>query len=152
MASFMFVETGPQIGDSTCFGATSDVADNFLPEDIGKIVKLGTLGHNHVLAVEDDEIEGFVLTIEPNTRNDGFTFGTVERVNQFYRKVVEVGANAVDTDVVTLGGLVVADEQAALGTAGNPMVKGGAPTKFKWRVIRAIDGLDPGDLVLIERI
>ena len=148
MASFVFTETGPQFGDSTCFGTAAGQSTD---TDIGKIVKLGALGHNHVLATSGDEIEGFVMTVEPFTRNDGFSFGTVERVTSGYRKVVDVAAAQVGT--VDPGDLVVAGTQIALGTAGNPKVITGTPTKYLWRCIRIITGTGAaGDSVLIERI
>lgn len=140
-----------------------DASNPLVQNDVGKAVKRAA-NNNFVLCTENDEIEGFVSSIEPYTVNDGFSFGSVQ-LNR--RMIVEVGANEAGT--LAVGELVVADAQAALGTAANPMVKKGVPAAqsgttpfaytertpntFLWQVIRIVTGTGvTGDTVLIERI
>jgi hypothetical protein len=82
-------------------------------------VKRGAF-QNYELGAQGDEIEGFVLTVEDQTVNDGFSFGSVQRDK---RIEAVVGANQVGTMAVK--DFVVADEQVALNTAGAPKVKTG---------------------------
>ena len=131
---------------STALGATADGAFRHA-EDFGKAVKMGS-AHNHVLCVGGDEIEGFIDSVRGDTVNDGYSFGGVSRGG---RHSAEVGANQGATPVAMLD-LVVADTQAAAGTAGKAQVKTGAPTTFLWRVIQVIgDGLT-GSTVILERV
>ena len=103
------------------------------------------------LAVADDEIRGFIESIEPHSA-DGQTFGSVLRHAAGARYWV-TGTGLVKGD------LVVADAQAAVGVKnakdfpaldhhGLTKVKKGTPTTYKWVVVR-----DRGDGVyLIEAI
>jgi len=131
--------------ESACLGVD---ADNKLTEnDIGKAVKLAA-ADNYVVATTDDEIEGILITIEPATYNDGFTFGTVQRRGRAY---ATVGTSELAT--AAIGELVVVDDQAAVGTAGGLVVYPGAPTQFLWRILRIETGTGAaGDTVLIERV
>lgn len=116
--------------------------------DRGKIVKMNADG-NWVLAADGDDIEGVVVTIEPWTVNDGFSFGSVQRNRRFE---AEVASNQGDDDMA-VGDLVVAGAQVALGTVGMGKVKTGSPDAYLWRCIRIISGTgEAGDKVLIERI
>lgn len=111
--------------------------------DEGKAVKMGTAS-NYVPVADGDEIEGFVATVEVQTVNDGFSFGTVQRGATAF---AEVGSGTV-----TVGAYVVAATPVALGTAGAAKIKSGAPTKFLWRVIRIVTGTGAvGDTVLLRR-
>lgn len=131
--------------ESACLGP--DANNKFGNNDVGKAVKLST-ANNYILATAGDEIEGFVEAIEPQTYNSGFSYGTVRRNR---RMICQVGTTEAGT--VGPGDLVVADTQAALGTAGLPTVQTGTPTTFLWRCIRIISGTGAsGDKVLIERV
>ena len=109
-----------------------------------------------VLAGDGANIEGFVNSVEPNTVNEGFSFGGVQIVGQM--EVVR-GATAVS---IVVGDFVVQDgAQTALGTAqANVGVKKytvlatdliGMPL---WKVTQILtgDGTTAGDVLLIERV
>jgi hypothetical protein len=115
--------------------------------DIGKGVKLGAeAGGNYVALADDDDIEGFILTVEAHTVNDGFKFGSVQRNG---RVVVRNDA----TGVLAVGDLVVSAIPVAAGTSGKMKVKGGTPALFNWRVVSTLDGAGAINTdVLIERI
>lgn len=104
--------------------------------DVGKAVKL--VGDSQVdLAEADDEIFGFLTSIEPGTA-DGFTIGGF----------VETGYRNVDTGSVPVGTLVVVASNPDKGSPGKTVVKAGAeasyeagsesaatPATFKWMVV-----------------
>lgn len=128
-------------------GAAS--GDGWGDEEVGKAVKLGP-ANNYVLCTDGNEIEAVVVSMEPNTVNEGFSFGTVQRDRRL-QAVLDVGETGV-----AVGALVVAGAQEAVGTQTNDnklVVAVGAPTTYKWRVIRLVSGTgEAGDTVLIERI
>lgn len=131
--------------DTTSAALGAAALEGWKDVDKGKLVKLG-VAQNYQLVAEDDEIEGFVVAVEPNTVNDGFSFGTVQRNGRF---------RAINEDAIALaiGDHVIAGPQVAIGTAGLAQVKTGAPTDFKWRVIRFISGTGAqGEEVLCERV
>lgn len=130
--------TSAAIGDDTQ-QASSDF-------DIGKAVKLGA-DQNYVLCVEGNEIEGFINTVSPQTVNDGYSFGGIQRRK---RIMAEVGANQGATAMAVLD-YVVADAQVAFGTKGIAQVKTGTPTKHLWRVLRVDGDGTTGTMVLLER-
>lgn len=116
--------------------------------DKGKAVKLGS-AQNYVLAATTNEIEGFLLSVEPWTVNSGYGFGSVQRSGRVLVKVAsDQGATAM-----AVGDLVVAGTQAAVGTTGGGKVRTGTPSKYIWRCLRIVSGTGVGgDTVLIERI
>lgn len=131
--------------ESACLGVDAD--NNLTENDIGKAVILAA-SNNYVVGTTDDEIEAILVSLEPVTYNDGFSFGTIQRRG---RAEATVGTSEVGT--VAIGELVVVDDQAAVGTAGGLVVYPGAPTMFLWRVIRIVSGTGAaGDTVLIERV
>jgi len=123
-------------------------ANNKLDEnDVDKLVKLAA-NQNYVVASTGNDIEGQVVTVEPFTVNDGFSFGTVAVGG---RMQVEVAAAEVGT--LAIGDFVVAGIQGTIGTKTPGYVIAGAGSVFKWRVIRHVTGAgDAGDTVLIERV
>lgn len=133
--------------DTTDAALGSAASEAWADEDLGKAVKLNAAATNsYALAADGDEIEGFLLATEPFTVNQGWKFGTVQRDGRVIAENGDIGALAV-------GDLVVTATQAAVGTAGKAVVKGGAPTTFKWRVISLLAGAGGvGEDVLIERI
>ena len=152
MSTFAFnVKVNDPFADIT--DAAIGVADDgFGDEDVGKAVKLST-ANNYILCSDGDPMEGFIAAIEPNTVNSGVSFGAVQR-NKRVVAVLDTGEASV-----TVGAIVVAGAQAAIGTANasNAPVVAVEPTpgdagNFVWRVIRLIDGGDAGDKVLIERV
>jgi hypothetical protein len=147
MTTFVFTELVPtEKVLSAALGP--DANTKFADADVGKAVKLGT-ANNYVAVAANDEINGFVTSIEPFTVNNGFSFGGVVVSG---RVLAEVGANQGATPMA-VGDYVVADTPVALGTAGKAKVKTGSPTKFFWRCIRIVSGTGvAGDTVLLERI
>lgn len=160
MTTFVFEPTVPAgVAKSAVLGASTSA--KFADADLGKPVKLGTV-QNYVLATDGDDIEGFVVAIEPYTVNGGYSFGSVLDKGRFKA--------LVDTsDSVEIGDYVVAGTQAALGTASLPVITKGVafaqsgttpfavteatPKHFFWRVVRIVSGTGAaGDTVLIERI
>ncbi|MRN38602.1 hypothetical protein CRG49_000625 [Neisseria sp. N95_16] len=120
--------------------------------DIHKAVTLDeSLEGTLKLAAEDDEIRGFIESIEPASA-DGQTFGTVVRHAPGVRVWV-TGSG------LTKGKMVVAAKQTDAGVAnakafprqdsrGLTPVKEGNPETFKWQVIRVVGA----DVFLIEAI
>lgn len=100
-------------------------AEPLTDADRGKAVKLGA-ANQVVLAGPDDEILGFLSSIEPGT-HDGFKIGGVQE--QDYQEV--------DTGTAAVGDLVVVDSNPARGTEGLTKVKKAASADlFKWLVVR----------------
>lgn len=145
MTAFVFTETVP---NDDVVSAALGVSANakFASADLGKAVKLST-AQNYVPVAADDEIEGFVVAVEPFTVNDGFSFGSVQYGGRI---------KAQSTGTIAIGGLVVAAAPVALGTAGYAQVKAGSPTKYLWRMVGNITS--PGNsaanthVVLLERL
>lgn len=154
MTKFNFA---PRVADhdrySTPLGVNSGA--KFADADIGKTVKLSTVGAQYIPTALNDEIEALVESIEPNTVVNGLSFGVIQIGGRAYATVT--GATMAQ------GALCVSGTQAALGTAnsnntqnaaaGYPNVVVGTPTKFIWRIIDLLGG---GGLVnttvVIERI
>lgn len=117
MAKF---QVGPTVGvvAETFRIGTKD--DPLTDKDIGKAVKLVTgesgsapfAGSRVVLAGSDDEIFGFLSSVEPFTQ-DGYAIGGV----------VTSGYANVDTFGLHIGSLVVVSSNTTLGTAGLTIVK-----------------------------
>lgn len=110
-------------------------------KDIRKAVVLDKTADGTLkLAAANDEIRGFIESIEPHPA-DGVTFGSV------VRHAAGVRAWVTGTGLVK-GDLVVADAQSAAGVAnaakdpnsqyGLTPVKKGTPSTYKWEVIRAV--------------
>jgi hypothetical protein len=133
--------------ESAALGASTSTP--LTDKDIGKCVKYAA-SSNAVVCSGSDEIQGFLVSVEPYTVNGGFGFGSIQRCG---RRLAKVGANQGQTPMA-FGDLVVADAQAAVGTAQNyPAVKTGTPASFKWRVIRVVSGTGVGgDVVLLESL
>ena len=127
-----------------------DADNGYVEADIGKGVKMGTAG-NYVPLAKDNEIEGVVVSISPETVNNGFSFGSVQKNR---RVMATVGASVAAVPVVPGPLLLVADTPVALGTAGQLEVYVGTPTTYKWRCVANVsgDGSTIGDTVIIERI
>jgi len=144
MTDFAFTELVPTEAYSTALGATN--TGTFSIADVGKPVKLSA-SNTYDICVANDEIEGFVSSVESFTVNNGYSFGGIIREG---RKEVVVGA--AQTGAIAIGSLVVADVQTALGTVGKAAVKTGVPTKYLWRVVSIVTGTGvSGDVVLVER-
>lgn len=125
-----------------------DANNKLTDNDLGKAVKLAA-NQNFVLCGANDEIDGFLNTVEPFTVNGGFAFGGVQRNR---RVQATVGANQGATPMA-VGDLVVSDVQAAIDTAGGAVVKTGAPTTNLWRCLRIVSGAGAaGSVVLLERV
>lgn len=157
MAMFRFNEHAVT-GETVSAALGVDANNKLVQADVGKPVKLAG-ADNYVVCADGDEIEGFVSSVEPPTVNNGFSFGGVTKRGRF--KVKASGALAV-------GDLVVAGAQAALGTAGQAVVKKGtdrvmsdgtaagveqSPNIHIWRVISLLGGAGAdGSEVLIEKV
>ena len=131
--------------ESACLGV--DAANPHDDKDIGKAVKLAA-ADNYVLCADGNEIEGFHVSMSPETYNDGFAFGSVQRAGR-----MEVDVEAGEAGTIAIGDEVVAGIGVALNTAGRAQVIAGTGTIHKWRCIRHITGTGvAGDLILIERV
>lgn len=148
MSVFYFTElVNDPIADVVSATLGVDANNKFSDADVGKGVKLGP-SNNYIPLADGDEIEGIVISMEPATYNDGFSFGSVQKDR---RMKAQVGAG--QTGALAVGALVVADVPIALGTDGIVQVKAGAPSVHMWRVLRHVTGTGvSGDTVLIERI
>lgn len=145
--------------------ALGNNTDQFDTVDVGQAVKLDSTGSTYVQCADGDEMEGFVISVEPFNVNSGFSFGSVQRDK---RVKAQVAANEGGT--LAIGDHLVIGTPIALGTAsGYPQVKAGVaaaqdgttpfaytertPNTFIWRVIEILTGTGvAGDLVLIERV
>lgn len=149
MTTFAFTElVNSPMADvvSAALGASSSAKLN--DNDVGKPVKMGS-AQNYVVCSAGDDIEGFVVSIEANTVNDGFSFGSVIRNKRMLAQV-----DAAQTGTLAVGEYAVAGASSALGTKDTyPKVKEGSPSHFHWRCIRIVSGTGAaGDLVLLEKI
>lgn len=123
--------------------------------DVGKAMKLGATDR-YVLAVEGDEIEGYLVSVEPATV-DGFSFGSI--VLEGNKTVTFQGAG------IGIGSLVVVGTPTAKNvalTAPEAVKLGGAvaqsqakpfawnPSTHLWRVISGTGVA--GTVGVIERI
>lgn len=125
-----------------------DAGNKLSDADIGKPLKMASAS-NYVLAAAGDEIEGFLVSTEAYTVNDGFAVGSVVRNMRKQAQVKTTG--------VVFGDLVVAAGSAAVGTKdAYAQVAKAAGTEDKlyvWRVILIVTGTGAvGDIVLIEKI
>ena len=122
-------------------------ADLWTDSEIGKAVKLGSAA-NHVPCVDGDEIEGFVDNIDAGPTSGGHTFGGVARGNRGVRVKAQIGASQGAN--ATLGALVVADDQVAVGTKGLAQVRTGTPAVNKWRILSLRGTGAAGTEVILE--
>ena len=124
----------------------------FSNNDCNKAIKR-TSSSAMVLCEENDEIEGFVDSIEPGTL-DGLSYGACV----CYAPLVRMFVTGQD---LSFGDYVVCGAQAEPGTSngkddfllnkyGTTVVKKGSPVNFKWRVI-ASDARNP-NVYLIEAV
>jgi hypothetical protein len=131
-------------------GATT--GEGWGDEEVGKAVKLGT-AHNYVPCTANDPIEGIVVGVEPNTVNQGFSFGSVQRDRRM-EVVLAVGQSSVVVgDVMTAG----AQEATGVQTNGNKALvqkegTAGDAGSFVWRVIALRTDGEAGSTVVIERV
>lgn len=131
--------------ESACLGV--DAANGLDENDIGKCIKFAG-SDNVVLCGDGDDIEGFVVSISPETYNAGFAFGSFQRRG---RKVVQVEAGELGTFAV--GDEAVSGITVALNTAGLPQVVKAVGVVYKWRCISLLTGTGvAGDNILIERV
>lgn len=144
MAQFKFQNTvGLHVMLTTVLGASA--ALKFTDDDIGKTVKLGSAESNYVLAEDGDDIEGFVSSINVETKNDGFSLGGIQEEG-----TLEV---EVEGGVLAVGAFVVAGTVSTLNTKATPLVKAGAGANFKWRVVTHLSGTGQiGETVLIRKV
>ena len=111
MAKFTVMPTVGAVLHTFRAGGTVASGNNLTEADIGKAVKIG--GESAVvLATGDDEIFGFLRTIEPGLV-DGYNLCGVQ---------VD-GYAKVDTDSKTIGSPVVVATNPAKGTAGLTKIK-----------------------------
>jgi len=135
---------------STALGV--DANNKLNDNDIGKPVKLAA-NNNYVLCADGDDIEGFLVSMEANTVNDGFSFGSVRRNK---RMIAQVEAGELATLSVGLFAAAGVQTVAINVAQAYPQVivaTIAATTVDAWRVIRVISGTGvAGDLVLIEKV
>ena len=130
----------------------TDAKEKYTDADVLKPMKLGAEPGCFVVAADGDEIEGFLDNIDAGGTTDGHAFGGVACGNRGVRIEAEVVGTA------TVGGLVVAAAQEAIGTkaaSGRGKVKAGTPATHKWRILanktpRAAGAVQAGDIVVLE--
>ena len=131
---------------STPLGANA--SSKYVENDIGKGVKLNPSAVGYIPLAKDNEIEGVVVALSPETVNDGFSFGSVQK-----NRRLEAVVGATEAGTVAVGELLVADTPIAQGTAGIIRVYPGAPALHKWRCIAIVTGTGAaGDTILMERV
>lgn len=153
MATFYFtlpVQSPEELGIfTTALGAAGNAP--LTDVDMGKAVKLNA-ANTYALCSTTNELEGILDSVNAETVNSGYGVGGVQRRGY---ALAYVGANQGGTPMA-VGDLVVADTQAAVGTANTiqgPAVITGTPATFKWRCIRHVTGTGVGgNTVLIERV
>lgn len=128
------------------------VSNQLTDADRFKLVKMKG-DSQYGLCAAGDEIEGFLLALEPPMTYDGYYLGTVQTDKRF---------RAVSEGVLNMLGEVVCGTVTARGTALNgvgPAVKAGTPTTHRWRVVAAIGQnvaagapITAGSEVIVERI
>jgi len=128
-----------------------DANNKLNDNDVGKPVILAA-SNNFVLCADGDDIDGFLVSTEANTVNDGFALGSVQRNKRF---VVQVEAGEAGT--LAVGTFAVAGIPAVAinvkQTYPQVILKAAAAGAALWRVIRVISGTGvAGDLILIERV
>jgi len=115
--------------------------------DLGKALVLAG-NDNYVIAANGADIGGTLAAVNPDTVNDGFAFGSVDKSG---RRVATV--DVAEADALVVGETVVAGTQTAIDTAGGLVCTAGAGAVHKWQVISILTGTgDAGDTVLIERV
>ena len=132
-----------------CLGTNSqDYDDN----ELGKGVVLGA--DAYVAAALGDQIEGIVNSVEPGTRNEGFSWGGIQTKGR-----AEAIVGVAQTPVMAVGDIVCNGTPIVDGTAGKIQVMSAgvgfaAPTEFKWRVISlgSVGTGAVGTTVIIERV
>jgi hypothetical protein len=131
--------------------ALGDNSQEYSDTELGKGVVIGAAAY--VAAGLGDQIEGIVNTVEPGTRNAGFSWGGIQTTG---RALATVGS--AQTGTVAVGEVVCNGAAIAPGTAGLIQVMSVgtgfvAPTEFFWRVIRILSGTGViGDSIMIERV
>lgn len=147
MANFKFTVNVSEQDRKVSAALGVDGSNPLTNSDVGKCVSLAA-NNNYVVASDGDDIEGFLHGVESYTVNNGFGFGTVQTNG---RKQVEVAAAEAGT--VTPGSEVICGIQIAVGTEGQPQVKLGTGSTYKWRCISIVSGTGvAGDTILIERV
>lgn len=153
MSTFKFnVKVNDPFANITEAALGASSGDGWGDEEVGKAVKLGS-ANNYVLCGANDPIEGFVVAMEPNTVNQGFSFGSVQRDRRM-EAVLAVGQTGV-----VVGDTCTAGAQEVVGTQvnGNKALvqkesAGGDAGDFVWRVIRLETDGEAGSTVLLERV
>lgn len=128
-----------------------DASNKLNDNDIGKPLKLAA-ADNYVLCADGDDIDGFLISLNAETVNDGFSVGSLQRNKRFEVQVEsgEVGTAIVGTHVCA-GIPVVAINVKQ--TYPQVILKTLAAGSNMWRVISIISGTGvAGDLILIERV
>lgn len=168
--TFQFQPTVPS-GRVASAALGADANSKLNDKDVGKPVKIGS-SDTYVLCADGDELEGFLYGVEPNTVNNGFSFGSVLTCNLGDRVVaINKGGSSI-----AVGAYVLAAAQAARNTANTagatsasglepcPYIKAGvannttgpvfqSPGTFRWRVVSLLGGSGAVDSeVLIERV
>lgn len=149
MAKLRFGVTVPALPGSietACLGVNA--AGKFVDADRNKPVKLaaGSALNNYVLGGNGEDLEAVCVAIgDGGTRNDGLSYGSVQR------RFLDLEAT-VSGAALAVGAQVILAAQSALGTAQPaPIVKAGTGAIFKWRVKGLLAGTGQvGELILIE--
>jgi hypothetical protein len=165
MTDFVFpdpIET--QAWESAALDTANGVtAGNWTADDAGRALKLGT-AQSYTECASGNEIDAFLMSVEPFTVADGKSFGSIKRKGR-----IQVKAGGA----IAFGDYVVAGTAPARATVTTPasgtpaVVISGSPTKCLWRYIRLVKtaagtvaktasaasaAAASGDTILIERV
>jgi hypothetical protein len=126
-------------------------AGQYTSKDVGRAMKFDTTATRLGTYIEcalNDDIQGFIASIEPFPVNSGFSFGSIQKGQR--RRVKAAGA-------ITLGANVVAGSSPTVGaTQTLANVVAGAGVNFKWRFIHNFtspgQNATSGHEILVEKI
>ena len=146
MTTSVFTELTQDSPDYKTAALGVDAANPLTANDIGKLVKYGP-ANNVVLTALDESFDGRLISVNPDTVNDGFALGTFQANGR-----MEATVDAAEVGAIAIGALVGSGTQTAAGVAGGATVSVAAVTKA-WQVIRHVSGTGvAGDTVLIEKV
>lgn len=160
MTDFVFpdpIET--QAWESAALGTANGVTTgNWTSADSGRALKLGA-AQGYTECASGEEIEAFLMSVEPFPVNDGASFGSIKRKGR-----IQVKAGGA----IAYGAHVVAGSPPTRGaTETLATVISGSPTKNLWRYIRLVKtaagaavtsgtaasaAAAAGDTILLERV
>lgn len=96
MTNFVFSELIP-VSENVQSGQLGTTTAQYSANDVGRAVTLGTASNFKEVTTAGEEIDGFIIAVEPFTVNNGYSFGSVMREG---RKWCQYEANTVTTALI----------------------------------------------------